>query len=57
MAVHVHGVGGGNGDVVEQAEAVGAVGVVGAGHHAHGSRMVPRRPDHAEGVVGLFQRR
>ena len=37
----------------EQAEAVGAVRVVGAGHHAHRPRMVPWWPHRTECILRL----
>jgi hypothetical protein len=44
---------GADGHVVQEAEAVRAGRVVGAGDHARGARVVPRRADRAKGVAGF----
>jgi hypothetical protein len=56
VPVDIDGVCSGNGDVVEQAEAVGAVRVVGTGDHTHRPRVVPRRPHRAECILRLRMR-
>lgn len=46
-------VGGGNGDVVEQAKAVAAMGLIHRGYDAPWTRVMPRRSDRTEGVASL----
>ena len=53
VAVGVQGVGAADGHVVQQAEAVAAVGVVLAADHPRGAGVVPWRPHSAESVPGL----
>ena len=53
MAVGIHGVSAGNGDVVEQAEAVAACGVLLAGDHTGGACVVARWPHRTEGIARL----
>ena len=57
MSVSVHGISSCYGNVVEQAEAMAARGVIGTGHHPCGSRMVPRGADGTEGITHLQSHR
>lgn len=53
VAVDVESIGSANGNIVQQAEAVAALGLILTADYASGSCMVPWWPDRAEGVPGL----
>lgn len=56
MPVCIHRIGSCYGKVVQQAEAMAASWVIGAGYHPCGACMMPRRTDHAEGISHLHTR-